>query len=241
MTNAFGNLNNEQMEQNRDVLGGGFQPFESNAYPATIKAAYSTKSQHGALGLGLILLIDGREYSETIWVTNRDGKPYYVRDDKKIPLPGYANADELCLLVTGKGLAEQAQEEKVIKLYDFQARSEVPTKVQMLVDLLGAKINVGLLKTLEDKNSRNDDGSYSPTGQTRDANSINKFFHGESLLTLNEVKAAKTEPEFHEAWVKKNKGTVVNNSKGAAQEGKTGSPSAAASAAASGPAKPLFQ
>ena len=239
MTNAFGGLNNEQMEQNRDVLGGGFQPFPSNAYPAVVKAAYSTKSRNNALGLGLILLIDGREYSETLWVTNRDGKPYYTRDDKKMPLPGYANADELCLLITGKGLTEQTQEEKVIKLYDFQTRSEVPTKVQMLTDLLGGKIIVGLIESIEDKNTQDDSGKYVPTGETRRQNNVNKFFHGDTKLTLNEVKAQKEEPEFHDAWVKKNKDTVVNNSK-ATPEGKTGSPSAAAATAAGAPTKPLF-
>lgn len=237
MNNAFSGLNTEKMEDSRDSLGG-FGPRESDAYDATIKAAYSTKSANGALGLGLVLAIDGRDYTETLWVTNRQGQPYYTRDDKKIPLPGYTTADEICTLVTGKGLSEQSQEEKVIKLYDFQARSEVPTKVQMLTDLLGGKIRVGLLKTVEDKNTKNDDGSYSPSGETREQNSINKVFHGESRLTVNEIKASKEAPEFHDAWVQKNKGAVVNNSK-AKGEGKSGSPAAAAKASA-GSAKPLF-
>jgi hypothetical protein len=225
MSNLFGNLTTEGLEQSGDRLGG-YSVLDTDAYPARITLAYATKSEGGAQGIVLEaqLTDGGREYRQTLWVTDRNGKNFYERDGKKNPLPGFTVVDELCLVTTGFPLSQQATEEKVVKVYDFQAKAEVPKAVQVLTGMLGKFAILGIEKKIEDKNVKDPAGKYVPSGETRETNEIAKVFHYETKATVSEIRGEKT-PEFHDKWVEKNKGSVRNNAKGAA--GKAGAPSAA--------------
>ena len=116
----FGNLKSDGLEQTQDRLGGGYQPKETDIYTGKIKALYAGKSAGGAQSVSLILsLADGSEYRETFWITNKKGENFFLNKDdktKKVPLPGFTIVDDLCLVTTGKPLAEQDTEEKTIKL-----------------------------------------------------------------------------------------------------------------------------
>ena len=144
----FGNLTNEGLEETTDRLGG-FQIRATDIYPATIKAAYAGQSVGGARNVTIVVELPDGEYSETIYVTNKKGENWFLNQNdksKKVPLPGFTTIDDICLVTTGKSLAEQDSEEKVVKIYDFNERKELPKAVPMLVDLIGQTLFLGIVQ-----------------------------------------------------------------------------------------------
>ena len=222
----FGNLTNEGLEETTDRLGG-FQIRATDIYPATIKAAYAGQSAGGARNVTIVAELPDGEYSETIYVTNKKGENWFPNQNdksKKVPLPGFTTIDDICLVTTGKSLSEQDTEEKVVKIYDFDERKELPKAVPMLVDLIGQTLFLGIVQQTVDKNQKNEStGEYEPTGETRDENIIEKVFHDPTKMTVVEARQGATEPVFFEKWLSKNKGNIRNKVKGA--DGKGGAQS----------------
>ena len=218
----FGNLTNEGLEETTDRLGG-FQIRATDIYPATIKAAYAGQSAGGARNVTIVAELPDGEYSETIYVTNKNGENWFPNQNdksKKVPLPGFTTIDDICLVTTGKPLAEQDTEEKVVKIYDFDERKELPKAVPMLVDLIGQPLFLGIVQQTVDKRQKNEStGEYEPTGETRDENVIEKVFHDPSKMTVVEARQGATEPVFFEKWLSKNKGNIRNKAKGADDKG----------------------
>lgn len=237
----FGNLSTEGHEEVTDRLGGG-GTFESGFYMATVKLAYAGKAQNSnAQSVTIHLDIGGREYRETLWVTNKQGENFYIdKNDstKKHSLPGFVTVDDFCLLTTGHGLVDQTFEDKVVKLYDFEQKKDMPQNVPVLIDVIGKEIGVGLIKQIVDKNVKDSSGNYVPSGETREENVADKFFHAESLRTVSEFKNSVEEAVFQPKWVEKNTGETRNRAKGAA--GKTGAPGKPAAAQTQAPKTSLF-
>jgi hypothetical protein len=234
----FGNLTTDGLEEATDVLGGGGL-VDTGVYPATVKLAYAGKSTHSeSQSVTVHLDINGREFRETFWVTNRNGDNSYAdkKDPKKKhPLPGFTSVDDLCLVATGYGLADQTVEEKVVKLYDYDAKKELPQNVPVLTDLLGQEVLVAIVRQTVDKQKKNDAGEYVNTGETREENVAEKFFHAESRRTVAEIRNKIEEPIFIDKWAEKNTGKARNKAKGA--EGNAGVPGSK-SAPAPGANKP---
>jgi hypothetical protein len=228
--------------QETDNLGGR-QLFDTNVYPGKITMAYAKKSDSGAMALALtVKLEDGREFSKDTYVTNKLGQNYYERDGEKHYLPGFNLVNSLCLLTTGQELSALAHETKTVKVYNSEAKAEVPTPVPVMVDLLGQDIIIAIERVIDDKQTKGDDGKYYPTGETVEVNEIAKFFcakEGYEGLTQTEIKDKRAGKEldgrFMDKWLEKNKGQVRNKAKGAAAGGAAGKPSAAGAAGA--PAK----
>ena len=219
---VFGNLSNDGLEETSDRLGG-FNVRDTDAYEATIKVAYAGQSAGGARSVTLVVTLPDGEYNETIYVTNKKGENWFLNQNdksKKVPLPGFTTVDDICLVTTGKSLSEQDTEEKVVKIYDFDERKELPKAVPMLVDLIGQNLFLGIVQQTVDKNQKNDStGEYEPTGETRDENVIEKVFHDPTKMTVVEARQGATEPVFFEKWLSKNKGQVRNKAKGADGKG----------------------
>lgn len=221
----FKGVSREGIEESGDVLGG-FRAFESDAYEAIIKVVYAGEAQSGAKFLGVHLNIDGKEYREQIYFTNRNGENYYVdkQTGKKKFLPGFQTLDELCLMATEQPLEEQEVENKVIKLWDRDAGAETNQSVPVLVNLTGKKVVVGIIKQIVDKTQKDGAGNYVPTGETREENVISKIFHPETQGTITEYTKDLKLGDFYEAWVEQNKGNTINRAKGAGQGGQAGHP-----------------
>lgn len=225
----------ETMEQDRDSLGGA-STFASGAYPMTVALAYIQKSSSGSLGLFLQLkAADGQVFKTTQYMTGGDAKgnkPFYTKDGKNHFLPGYLIANALTLLTVGKEISDIDTEPKVIKLYNSVAKAEVPTTVDVLTELLGAEIIVGLVKQTVDKTKKNENtGGYEPTGEVHDVNEIDKLFRAKDFMTKAEISAQATSPDFYTAWVEKNKDvTRVKTGKSGSGTGTAGAPAAAGTA-----------
>jgi hypothetical protein len=210
---ALKNLTSDATIANeKDSVGGG-GVLESGLYPATVTLAYVTKSAGGATGLVLHAKTSmGRDIRQTLWMTSgtaKGAKNYYEKDGQKNYLPGFIAANALALLATGKEISELDTETKVVNVYSYEAKAEVPTKVDVPVDLMGKEIIIGLIKQTVDKNAKNETtGAYEPTGETRDENEIDKFFRAADKMTTAEIRAAANEPAFYATWESKFSGIV---------------------------------
>ena len=242
MSALFGNLKSDGLEESQDRLGG-FRPLETDIYTGKIKALYAGKSDGGAASLTLIADFGGTEFRETYWVTNKKGENFFLNKDdktKKVPLPGFTIADDLCLIATGAPLSEAAFEERTIKLYDHEAKKELPKGVDMLVAAIGQPISLGILKVLENKNEKVGD-EYVPTAETREINVTDKVYHPEQKLTVAEARQGQTEAKFWDSWLERNKGQTRDKRtiKGSAAGGARTTPPKPGEAAAA-PRKSLF-
>ena len=244
--NMFANLaTDDSIASEKDSVGGGSGPLNSGLYSMTITMAHIGVSAGGAQSLNLSLKAeDGKEVRQTLWMTSgtaKGGKNYYEKDGVKNYLPGFLLANSLCQLAVGKDIAQTDIQEKVINLYSFDAKAEVPTKVKVVMDLLNQPILVGILKQTVDKNIKDAAGVYVPSGETRDENEIDKLFHPESRMTTAEIKAKATEAVFVTTWSDKHTGVTRNKAKGAAAGGVAGAPRPAGAApAAAKPKSSLF-
>lgn len=244
MSNLFGGLTTEGLEETTDRLGG-FQPQQSDIYAVTIKAAYAIKSAGGASGVVVLAnLPNQQEYRETIYITNRKGENYYLNKNdqtKKVPLPGFTTIDDLCLCASGQPLSAQPTEEKTMNIYDSDEQKEVPKSVPVLIDLTGKTVLLAILRNLENK-SKKDGSTYVATAETRETNTIDKVFDFDSKLTTVEARAGAEEPEFHDAWLERNKGNTKDRRTIKDGEGGTsGKPgSAPSSKGGTTPKKSLF-
>lgn len=248
----FENLTTDSsIAEDKDVLGGGRQLFDTDVYRATVGMAYGKKSDGGALAVALTFkLADGREFQKDVYTTNRNGQNFYERDGAKHYLPGFNLVNSLCLLTTGKELSQLPIETKTVKVWNKDSKAEVPTPVPVLVDLIGKECYVAIERLIEDKTAKNDStGAYEPTGEIVEANDLAKIFcarEGFDGMTQTEIKAARDgkAPEvlFKDQWVEKYKGQVRNKAKGAAAGGNAGAPRAGAPkpAAAAKPTSSLF-
>ena len=241
----------DNIAEEKDSLGGGSSVLESALYPMTVALAYMGKSDGGAMSLNLLLKgEDGRDLKQTLWITSgtaKGCKPYYEnKDGEKSYLPGFLHADALALLTVGKKINTLDTEEKVINVWSSAARAEVPTKVQMVTELLGQEITVGLIKQTVDKTRKNEaTGQYEATGETRDENEIDKLFRTRDGKTTSEIRAQAEEATFIKSWGEKWTGKTKNKAKSAGSNGTAGAPKSpfgapAAAAATRKPASSLF-
>ena len=238
--NMLASLKNDpsvKIADEKDTVGGS-GPIDTNVYPAKVGMAYTEKSQGGALGLFVTFILENKKELRAIfWMTSGDAKgnkTYYTKDGENFPLPGFSQANSLALVTTGKEIADLDTEEKVIKLYNYQTKSEVPTKVQVVTDLIGQDVILCVMKQTVDKTKETAPGSkvYEPTGETREENEVEKVLcakDGFVGYTSTEVKSKAETAAFMESWVNKFAGTVRNKATGTA--GTAGAPGKAGAAA----------
>ena len=245
--NMLANLtSDDSIGQEKDTVGGNGGPAESGLYTHTIAMAYLNKSAGGAMGLVLSLKdANNKEVRQTLWMTSgtaKGGKNYYEKDGVKNYLPGFNLANSLCLLTVGKEVSAMATETKVVNVYSYEAKAEVPTKVEVLMDLLGQEIVTGLIKQNVDKTRKNDQtGVYEATGETRDENEIDKFFRASDRMTVAEIRAQSTEAAFANTWDAKWTGKTRERAKGAQPgSGLSGAPKGAGTPIAKKPSQSLF-
>ena len=130
-------------------------------------------------------------------------------------------ANSLCLLTVGNEISEMDTENKMIKLWNREAQKEVPTEVPVVTGLIGQEITLGLIRQTVDRVAKADDGSYVPTGETREENEIDKFFRAKDKLTTAEIRGQIEEPGFFNAW--KNKWDGQTRDKSTQNSGSTSS------------------
>lgn len=212
------NLKTDKGIQKEGDFLGGYVPFDSGLANFKIKLAFLTQSAKKAVALNLHLETDDKkQLKQQIYITSGEKKgckTYYKdKEGNKRYLPGFNQADSLTNLMLGKSILSLPTTLKTINLYDPKQKKDVPTKVEMLMDLLGINILCGIIKQIVDvKAFHEGTKTYVSTGKTRIENEINKIFHGDTGLTSTEMEAGLTEPVFRDKWEAKWKDVVVDKS-----------------------------
>ena len=212
MSNPFGDsldTSGVKVAGEEDRLGG-FQLYDSNLYPGTIKLAYFGQSDSGAKSMTFEVDLDnGGKYSWTEWVTSgttKGGKSYTENDKgEKQYLPGYNRANAICLFINEKELGAQTFEEKVIKKYSKAASGEVPTPVKMATSLLGGRVLLGIQRVIKNKEVFVEGKGYVKTNDKREVNEVDKVFQPDTRRTLKEAIAKAETAEFADKWLAANK------------------------------------
>ena len=206
----------DTIENEKDSVGGS-GPLASGLYQATIKMAYVTTAASGAIGLVTHLATDKGEHRETLWMTSgtaKGGNNYYLtKDGEKRYLPGFLNANALALLTVGKEISELDTEKKVTNVYNPELKKEVATQVDVPVDLLNKEVLIGIIKETVPKNTKDADGNYVPTGETREQATLDKVFRASDKKTTAEIRS-EDEASFYEVWNDKWEGKVRDRTKG---------------------------
>lgn len=233
---SFDNLKTSiEVEDDKDVLGGGGFLVESGVYDTVIDMAYLDKSVGGATSFNAVFKTkEGATIKQTIYITNKKGENTYLEKDRKTKeltgksryMPGFTIVNAICTLAIGKEISDAADESeiKTIMVFDFKQMKEIPQEKQVLTSLIGQKVTLGIFKQIVDKTADDGNGNWLPTGETKEENEIKKVFRTSDGLTTVEVTAEASEPSFKKAWEEKNTGVTVNKSKGASTGSTAGAP-----------------
>lgn len=217
--NMLANLTtDESIQDETDRLRGGAGPLESDAYLMTVEAAYLDTASSGALALQVILKAkDDRRLRDTFWMTSgtaKGGKNYFERDGRKFYLPGFLQANALARLTVGKEIGELKTEPKIIKLWNRDVGQEIPTEVEMFMDLLGQQIMVGVQRQTQDRRIQAASGEWVNSGETIDVSVVDKLFRATDNKTVAEI-MSQEEATFLDKWLASNRGKTRNRAKGA--------------------------
>ena len=233
MSNLFGDTRRQDdIVAEVDTLGG-FQRLESNIYDFTVEMAYALQSESGARGIAFTLTgADGQSLKENMYVTSgtaKGGTNYYTdRNGRRQYLMGFTLANDICIAITGKELADMAGTEKDVKVTNWvdDAPVDAIEKKQVLMDLIGGRISVGVLKSMED--------GYPDETVSRERNVIDKIFTYGSRLTIVEKEAGLEVGNFADKWLERNLGKLVDRRKASKNSSPVGGTAGAPSAAAAG-------
>lgn len=237
----------KEAEQERDILGGSFVQ-DSDAKEWYIDVAYLSESDKGALAVNLKLsaVQGGDTYRETIYFTNRNKETTYEKDGKIYHSKGFNQVNSLCLLTAGIPFNECSTETKMVPIYDFDAGKEIPKEVECLVEVEGESAIFAILKIKELKRVYNEAiDQWEETDEEREINQIDKIFRASDRCTVAEVLAELPTGVFIEKWLEKNKGQVVDRTKGkvssgSASKGKPAKGTRSSSKGGPGASKSLF-
>lgn len=216
------------------VRGQKKEPLASNIYKMNIKYAYATKSKGGAMGVTIVMTTpEGREIKDVQYITSgndKGNKTYYEKENsetklmEQFSLPGFNAIDSLCRLILDKGILECDNEKRTIKLYNYDSKAEVPTEVDMLIELVGKPVLAAILNQIEDKTAKSaQTGQYEPTGKTFSTNIVDKYLDPDTNCTAQE-KANNVPSSFAESWLTKWKDQVSDRSSATKTAGQAGAP-----------------
>lgn len=210
----FKDLSSKDLETARDVVPTGQYTVKSDIYTGVVKMAYGTQSARGALGVVLTLYLEelGKEFTETVWVTNRDGHNYYIDKEskKKRPLPGFTVINDLCGVTVESEISQVETELKLVPVYNYDEKKQVPTEVEVFTPLLGTKCHIAILESKVNKQQKNAAGEYVAIADSHEVNSIEKIMHYPTKVTLREAEDGNGEPIYYSAWLEANRGKVID-------------------------------
>lgn len=201
-----------------DSIGGGSRQLETGVYDMAIDMAYLDQSKGGAYALNLVLKsMDGATLRQQLWVTGGTAKGqlnfYIDKENKKQYLPGFNIANALCVLTAGKEMGELTPEDKMVSIYNFDLKKDVPTSKPVYTDLIGQFVKVAVTKQIVSKNKKNEaTGKYEPTAETRTENEIAHIFSATTGQSMNEFTGGK-DADFLEKWAAANTGKTRDRTK----------------------------
>lgn len=194
---------------------GGYTPVDGDAYPFIIKRVYAVSSQSsdskGVVIEATLTMPDDseRNYSETLWVTDKEGKATKTnrRTGKVEPNANWINVNDLASLATD-GEKDFTQ----LEYEDFNYKATVDGKektitTQSFYELEGFEGVVAIRRYQRWKQEKNAKGDYEDTDEAVDVNAIDRFFDI-NYFTDRELAEELKEPVFIDKWLERNQGKV---------------------------------
>ena len=203
--------------------------LDTGIYSATIKMIFAGQAKSGARFVTIQLkTADGKDYSETVYLTNKEGKNTYEKDGKESFLPGYLLVNNLAIMTTNKPLAELADdvETRTVKLYDFDAKKEVATDVPAVIPMIGQQVLVAIQEEEYEKQKFNDTTKkYEGTGEYAVKNVLVKAYDINTKQTAVEMRDDKPATQ-HDSWLATYGGKLKEAKKSAAPANQNSAPKA---------------
>ena len=204
----------EGVESNEDFMPGGNFVLNTGMYPMVVDMAYLGESTGGAVSVTIHLKEVGgkRQHRETFYVTSgkaKGRKNTYEKNGVKHLLPGMESVNQLATITTGKALPGLTPEEKTIKVWNFEARKELPTKVPALTEMIGGTVLAAITKTAENKRQLVA-GEYIDTNEKREFNEVGKFLHDDRYSVAEKIGSA-TETGYYTRWTESFDADYVND------------------------------
>lgn len=193
--------------------------LDTDIYAATIKMIFAGQAKSGARNVTVQLkLANGKDYNETVYLSNKEGKNTYEKDGKEYYLPGYMLINNMAIMTTGKGLFDLVEdvETRTVKLYNFESKKEEATDVMAIVPMIGKQVLVAIQEEEYEKQKLNDSTKkYEGTGEYADKNVMVKVYDPETKQTAVEIRDDKPAAQ-HDAWLVANQGKKKEAAKSAA-------------------------
>ncbi len=222
----FDNVDLTTIEETDSV---GFSYAPSNLYPAKISMAFLDASKNTGTKYARIeckvLTEKGKEprtITRDLYYSHKGGA---IKDKAGNTSRGFAELNGLCLLATDTTIVEvnKSAQSRVVKV-----GKDTQEERQVLMDLVGKQVYVGLLHEKTNKNMQDPvTGMWVPTAVIREDNRIDKFFHAEDK-TVSSEHAKGLDATFVEKWKSQYvTGEVLDKTKpvNPADQPKQGSPS----------------
>ena len=183
---------------------------ESGAFAVTMKKFYYTQNDNGTTFFNFEAeTADGQKITHKEWFITKDGRTQFDEKDfktkektgKKKDFEGFARLKVIVRALTG-GLDWKTTEKKTIGIYDYNAKAEVDTEVDMLMPVIGKEVEILVRRVLEDKSQLNPaTGKYEPIAEFRAINEIRGWLDQSTHKSYAETMANK-EPKSYEAFMK---------------------------------------
>lgn len=214
-------LDADVIEDKETLGGGGFQRvWDAGVYTAIIEMATIEESSGGATAVNVTFKPtseDARVFPlrDTFWVTSgkaKGQKTFYLdKQGKKHPLPGFTAANRMCLAANNKNLNDTVNvgEKKMINVYSYEAKKEVPTEKFVLTELINKPVNIAVQKFKRNKQKK-EGNTYVDTADTFETNEVRYFANAQTGLSVSEMAGGITEPTFMNEWNEKNKDEVID-------------------------------
>jgi len=188
-------------------------------YEGLIKAAYLIPSPWNDNEMDLAMHIElpsGYEHKIQKAVL-RDKSPQVTnaKTGKKELMWSYQQVSHIVgAALNGKTLADafDSCQTKKVEIYDFDSRKDVLTDVQMVADLVGKKLLIGLQRKIANKNQKNSDGTWTPLPERKQTLEFGIAGSIDDRRTFVEIQAGIAPEEAKEVdlWEKANSGKDWN-------------------------------
>ena len=195
---------------------GGSRTVPSDAYRVTLGQCYQHKSPKGAKYVHIEYTTrTGVTQSENIYYSNKDGETTFRNKStgKLQTMPGWNRITALIEVATDKPSDQVITDKKYVGIYNADAKKEVETEVDVLVELTGKEVVLGILHVEANKTKAvktgdpGDPVKYVPTAEKREYNEISVIADTRGRTKSERDKGFKT-GEFIQQWRQKNKDTT---------------------------------
>ena len=125
-------------------------------------------------------------------------------------MPSYVRMKNIDFLLSKKLQETPRTEKKLIKIWNAEAKKEVPTEKDMLVEWVGKPLTILVTKTKEFKQTKNADGVYVDTDEVKTLAVVDFYVDAVTNKTQNEI-SGNQEPLICTKWLEKHTSDFVRD------------------------------